>query len=72
MQVNSARFDSEAYSGSLQAAAAAKQQRYQAATSAPAPFAVNAQEGLVANAPPPESLHYHKPEQTEPVAKVGG
>lgn len=70
-QVGSTTIDAEVYSSALAASAAAKQQRYTAAASAPTPFAVRAGEGGMAGVPSGEAYHYHKPERAEPAAKVG-
>jgi hypothetical protein len=70
LQVGGNGFGAEAYSGALQAAAAAKQQRFNAAATAGAPFAVAAGEGGMAGVASGSAYHYQRPGQPDPSSKV--
>lgn len=70
-KVGSNSFVSENYTNAREASAALKQQRFDKAASAAAPFAVSAGDGGMAGAPSGDAYQYNKPQQAEPAAKVG-
>lgn len=70
-KVGATGFSPDNYSSALQAAAAARQQRFAAAAGAQAPFAVKAGEGGMAEAGGVPA-HLERPQQKDPAAKVGG
>lgn len=70
-KVGTTSFGADTYSTSLQATAAARQQRFMAAAEAQAPFAVSRGDGGAAEAAA-VPIHYEKPQQKDPSVKVGG
>ena len=70
LQVGGDGFGAEAYADALQAAAAAKQQRFNAAATAGAPFAVAVGEGGMAGVASGSAYHYQRPEHPDPSSKV--
>ena len=67
-KVGATPFGADVYSTSLQATAAARQQRFAAAAGAAAPFAVDRAQGGAAEASP---IHFEKQQQKDPSVKVG-